>query len=64
MEAGDIVKVEGVSQKGKSRIVEHGDEWKVVFINRFMGKVSLKSTKTDYIRWVNLVETDKDFLIK
>lgn len=63
MEVGDIVRVVGVSQKGKSRVIEHGDEWKVRAFNPSMGRFILSSTATDYIRCVDTKVVDKDFKV-
>jgi hypothetical protein len=63
MNIGDIVKVKGVSQKGKNRVKEHGEEWEVFGFNEFMKRIGLKSVKTKYRRWVDTIEKDEDFEI-
>lgn len=59
-DVGIILSVEGVSRKGKNRIVEHGDHWKVVLKND--RSVLLESVKTKYWRWMNL-NGDPDFKV-
>ena len=60
MKVGDTVKVKGVSQKGKTRVKEHGEEWEVVNFNDSINRIALCSTKTGYVRWVD-EKNDKDF---
>ncbi len=60
-EVGFLVKVEGLSQKGKNRINEHGAVWKVKKV--WTRKLLLKSTDgKDNWRWVDGAE-DSDFMI-
>jgi hypothetical protein len=63
MEVGDIVRVVGVSKRGKSRVAEHGDEWTVVNNNLVLSRFKLISVKTDYIRWIDTKIEDKDFKV-
>lgn len=63
-----IIKVEGISNLGKNRIREHGDEWEieetrdsVPCLNNGQG-FKLKSLKTGFIRWM-AVSADKDFVV-
>lgn len=63
MQIGDVVRVVGVSHKGKSRVIEHGDEWSVTDFNPSTGGFKLVSNKTDYVRWIATKVVDKDFKV-
>ena len=52
-----------MSQHGKTRIKEHGDEWTVTGKNESMKRIKLESKQTGYIRWIN-EENDKHFRIQ
>ena len=62
------IKVQGKSSKGKNRIIEHGDTWRIKKVTKggyypWVEKDSLmlESTKDGTTaRWVNIIE-DKDF---
>ena len=65
--------VEGISQKGKNRVREHGSEWIVdsehetILFNDEKGPwyhiYSVNDKNKDYSRWINK-NNDKDFKIK
>jgi hypothetical protein len=67
-EVGDIVTIRGKSQKGKTRVSQFGDTWKVVCFNddivarpnggRCMCVVP--ATGVAWARWM-AIENDKDF---
>lgn len=70
MKPGDILIIEGISQKGKNRVKELGKEWHILNIT---DKVLFSSEKTDWIlvtpavnsckfRWMKKVG-DSDFRI-
>lgn len=69
MDIGDIVEVRGLSRKGKNRVNELGDFWRVV---RFAKTVQFASGENwvniapigrpEHGRWLKLVG-DKDFVI-
>lgn len=61
LKVGDKVLVEGVSQKGKNRVNEHGEEWEVFGFNESFKRIGIKSTKTKYRRWVDTMIDDEDF---
>lgn len=56
---GEFVVVEGISQKGKNRVREHGQVWKVRKVDE--NKIMLESTDgKDNWRWVDNLN-DPDF---
>lgn len=57
------VKVEPISQHGKTRIKEHGDEWIITGKNESMKRIKLESKQTGYVRWID-ENNDKHFRIK
>ena len=71
MTKGQIVKVVGVSQKGKNRIRENGNEWEVIagpqHVRFDSGEHVLLAPKghdkeeVTVWRWVKVNEPDKDF---
>lgn len=44
-----LVIVEGITQKGKNRVNEHGSCWKIVMDRN--GKILLESLNTGYLKW-------------
>ena len=62
LEYEDIVKVQGISQKGKTRVSVHGELWEVINFNESISRIALRSTKTGYVRWVDETE-DTDFKV-
>lgn len=61
-----IVKIVGKSKKGRARVRQHGDQWRVkthsisvACLNSKEG-VLLESVTTSYLRWMAL-EEDRDF---
>ena len=53
--------LKGKTQKGKNRIREHGQNWKLVRNGyAIKGSLLLKSIQTDYMMWI-AVNNDKDF---
>ncbi len=68
MNVGDVVQIRGKSQKGKSRVREHGEVWEVKKVD---GSVDCLGSRpgvlleaTDgYCRWT-AIENDRDFEIK
>ena len=61
MGIGSLIKVGGRSQKGKNRIKEHGDVWK---IRKVWGThILVESTNgKEYFRWIDGRE-DEDFSV-
>lgn len=59
IEIGNTVIVEAVSGKGKNRIREHGDKWRVV--DKRENGISVKSESTRFMR--NIHKDDSDFTI-
>ena len=59
---GTIYVLEGISQKGKNRINEHGNEWELIQFNELINKYKFQSIKTEYIRWAYAIE-DEDFKV-
>ncbi len=53
-----ILIIEGVSQLGKNRVVEHGNSWKVIGVSQSVKALNnnmavlLQSTKTGYVKWM------------
>lgn len=43
------VRVEGITQKGKNRVKEHGNDWLIVKTHG--ERVLLKSKETEYYKW-------------
>lgn len=69
---GKILRLKGKTQKGKSRINEHGALWKVTAIKPFEGVMRLESLNNTFkfngkwikdVRWVNveIVRNDEHF---
>jgi hypothetical protein len=69
---GKILRLKGKTQKGKSRINEHGALWKVTMIKPFEGVMRLESLNNTFKfngewrkdeRWVsvNIVRGDENF---
>lgn len=61
MKVGSLIRVSGRSSKGKNRIREHGDTWK---IRKVWGThILVESTNgKEYLRWIDGPE-DPDFAI-
>lgn len=47
----ETVKVTAKTKKGKDRIRQHGDEWRVVKAIHRGTDALLESTKTGYLKW-------------
>jgi len=62
MDVGSLIVVEGKSLKGKNRVKEHGNVWK---IRKIWGtKILVESTNgKEYLRWIE-GPNDFDFKIK
>lgn len=65
-----VILLNGLTQKGKNRIRENGEEWTVVEIRQSVLFTSepgpwilIESNKTKHIRWIHSTH-DKDFSIK
>jgi len=56
----EIIIVQGISQKGRLRVYDHGNKW--IVLENSKTKLKLLSVRTNYIRWMNGFE-DKDFKI-
>lgn len=72
IDTGKILRLKGKTQKGKSRINEHGELWKVTMIKPFEGVMRLESMNNTFkfngewrkdVRWVNveIVRNDENF---
>lgn len=46
-----IVRIKGITQKGKNRISEHGSTWEIIKESS-NGDRLLKATKDDYLKWL------------
>lgn len=57
---GEFVVVEGISQKGKNRVREHGAVWKVRKVHEHDGILLESTDGKDNFRWVEHNE-DADF---
>ena len=55
-----VVKIKGITGKGKNRVREHGDTWKVV--NTSGTNLLLQSVKTGYMKWLG-PDFAKDFAL-
>lgn len=53
------IKVEGISQKGKNRIKEHGDTWRIRETNKI---AMLLEAPDGYLRWMDHKD-DPDFKV-
>lgn len=69
MEINSTILLKGLSQKGKNRIRENGEEWTVLAIRltvKFTSEpgpwILVESLKTGHVRWVH-VSNDKDFKV-
>jgi len=72
IDTGKILRLKGKTQKGKSRINEHGALWKVTMIKPFEGKMRIESLNNTFkfnnewrkdVRWVSveIVRNDENF---
>ena len=72
IDTGKILRLKGKTQKGKSRINEHGELWKVTMIKPFEGVMRLESINKTFkfngewrkdVRWVNveIFRNDENF---
>lgn len=52
-----IIKIKGVTSKGKNRVNEHGDEWEVIQNRPHIGQL-LKAVKTGYLKWHFITNSD------
>lgn len=64
-----IIKLKGISGKGKNRIAQHGEKWRIIGeMDRLpcrpeWGEPTLiESKKTGNLRWISLTD-DPDFVI-
>jgi hypothetical protein len=57
------LKLKGISQKGKQRIKDWGEEWEVVEIRseRLLVR-SIVDSKGDSIRWIDVEDTDMEIM--
>ena len=69
IDTGKILRLKGKTQKGKSRINEHGELWKVTGMKPLEKKMRLESLNDTFkfngewrkdVRWVNIEIVRKD----
>jgi len=72
IDTGKILRLKGKTKKGKDRINQHGELWKVTMIKPFEGVMRLESLNDTFkfngewrkdVRWVNveIVRNDENF---
>lgn len=69
MIVGDTVLVKGITQKGKTRIAEHGEFWEIINKLDWVSCINapgvfLKSHKTGHMRWTGIENGIGDFDIE
>lgn len=61
---GDIITLKGKSQKGKNKIREHGNKWRVIKETatlQLIEPIEQRNPNKPEIRWINYVYIDPNF---